>query len=273
MLCRDVQNYLSTAKGLPFFYIVGDQEYQAALEELKQVGLSIVRMSDFCPKDDKYPSVDDLVDYFRTSDVDYRDNKFVVTGLGEYLSLRGASIADKELRRLKNTTLGNARAVLLLRGVSEQAKKIINDDNRMIEQQRVYLSEHTSTNISVTNVVDDYGVVAKKGIKFLLRSLEDGACNNIMASSVLLFDHSIIPIATIRGAYSIAKLLVTDFELDESYGSPEQWEQLLKDLEKNNKSLSAVFKKNNIDDGVLNDLVYFVSGFEYRNWLAFLFLK
>lgn len=273
MLCREVQNYISTAKGLPFFYIVGDEDYQAALEDLKQAGLSEVRMSDFCPKEDKYPSVDELVDYFRTSDVDYRDNKFVVIGLGEYLALRGSAIADKELRRLKTTTLGNARAVLLLRGVAEQAKKIVNDDNRMVEQQRVYLAKTLGTSIMVTNVTDDNGIVATKGIKPLLHTLEDGACNNIMASSSLLFDHSIIPVSTIQGAHSIIKLIIKDFDLDESIGSPEQWERLLKELGKNSKSLDAVFTKNGIDDGVLNDLAYYVSGLEYRNWLAFLFLK
>ena len=96
MLCREVQNYISTAKGLPFFYVVGDEGYSSVLEELKQVDISIVRMSDFCFKDDKFPSVDELVDYFRTSDVDYRNNKFVVVGLGEYLALRGPAIAEKE---------------------------------------------------------------------------------------------------------------------------------------------------------------------------------
>lgn len=78
MLCPEVQNYISVAKGLPFFYVVGDENYCSVLDELKQADVSVVRMSDFCFKDDKFPSVDELVDYFRTSDVDYRDNKFVV---------------------------------------------------------------------------------------------------------------------------------------------------------------------------------------------------
>lgn len=273
MLCREVQNYISTAKGLPFFYIVGDEDYQTALEELKQAGLSVVRMSDFCPKEDKYPSVDELIDYFRTSDVDYRDNKFVVIGLGEYLALRGAAVADKELRRLRTTTLGNARAVLLLRGVSEQAKKIVKDDNRMVEQQRVFLSKDLSTSITITNVTDDIGLVANKGIKALLQLLEDGASNNVMATSSLLFDSSIFPVSNIKGAYSTISLLIQGFDLNESCGTTEQWERLLLDLSKNKKSLDAVFKKNGIDDSVLNDLVYWVSGLEYRNWLAFLYLK
>ena len=90
MLCREVQNYISSAKGLPFFYVVADEDYCSVLEELKQADISVVRMSDFCfeGKDDKFPSIDELVDYFRTSDVDHRSNKFVVVGLGEYLALR-----------------------------------------------------------------------------------------------------------------------------------------------------------------------------------------
>lgn len=165
MLCKEVQNYIATAKGLPFFYVVGDEDYATVLDELRQANVSIVRMSDFCFKDDKFPSVDELVDYFRTSDVDYRNNKFVVVGLGEYLALRGTAIVDKELRRLKNTTLGNARAILLLRGVSTQASQIIRDDNKMMEQQRAYISASPLTNISIINVPNDMGVVTKSGVK------------------------------------------------------------------------------------------------------------
>ena len=56
MLCREVQNYISSAKGLPFFYVVGDEDYCSVLEELKQADISVVRMSDFCfeGKDDYF---------------------------------------------------------------------------------------------------------------------------------------------------------------------------------------------------------------------------
>ena len=273
MLCREVQNYISTVKGLPFFYMVGDEDYLTALEDLKQADLSVVRMSDFCPKDDKFPSVDELIDFFRTSDVDYRDNKFVVVGLGEYLALRGSAFTDKELHRLKDTTLGNARAIILLRGVSEQAKRMVANDNRMVEQQRVFLSKSLRTNIAITNVIDDNGLIVKKGIKALLQLLEDGAHGKIMASSSLIFDLSIVPVSKIQGAYSLLRLVVNEFNLDEMLGSPERWGQLLKELEKGGKSLQDVFDKNGIDESIFNDLAFFVSGLEYRNWLAFLYLK
>ena len=31
MLSKEVRDYIATAKGLPFFYLVGDEEYNAVL--------------------------------------------------------------------------------------------------------------------------------------------------------------------------------------------------------------------------------------------------
>lgn len=273
MLSREVKNYISTAKGLPFFYVVGDENYRSALNELMLAGLSIVRMSDFCPKEDKYPSVDELIDFFRTSDIDYRNNKYVVVGLGEYLAIRGSIIADKELRRLKNTTLGNARVILLLRGVGLQFNRIMSDDNRMMEQQRAVVSGSLVTNISITNIKEDAGLVPQKGIKYLLQKIEDGCCDNVLASSSLIFEASLLPITTITDSYSVIKLMVKDFKLHHIMGTEEQWNHLLKDLSHCNKSLDNVFKKFEIDDNIIDDIPFVVSGLEYKNWLVFLYLK
>ena len=151
MLCSAINNYISSVKGLPFFYVVGDDDYISTLEELKQNGLSIVRVSDFCSKDDKYPNIDNIIDYFRTSDVDYRDNKSVLIGLGEYLALRGTAEADKVLARLSHTTLGNARVVLLLRCVTPQVTQMISSDHRIEASQRAYISPTPIFDISVVN--------------------------------------------------------------------------------------------------------------------------
>lgn len=273
MLCPEVQNYISAAKGLPFFYVVGDEDYNSVLNELKQADVSVVRMSDFCFNDDKFPSVDELVDYFRTSDVDYRDNKFVVVGLGEFLSLRGPVIADKELQRLKNTTLGNARAILLLRGVSTQAAKIIRDDNKMMDQQRAFISDDTLTNISITNMPADIGLVAKTGIKALLQSLENGTCGNVEVSTSLMLENSLFSVTTLTGTYSVIKRLVKEFNVEEALGTEEQWQRLLKELNRCKKDIHAVFRENGIDEKILDDLCLAVSGLEYRNWLVFLYFK
>ena len=152
MLCGEDENYHTTAKGLPFFYAVGDSDYNGILNELRQRGVEVDRVSDFCPKDDKYPDIDDIIDHFRTLDIDCHTNKHVLIGLGEYLALRGATYAEKQLRRLKNTTLGTARVILLLRSVTPQVYSMISEDDRLQAQKRVYLCANAVSAISVTSV-------------------------------------------------------------------------------------------------------------------------
>ena len=175
MLCTAVANYIKNAKGLPFFYVVGDSEYCSTLDELRQQGLTLVRVSDFCTKDDKFPSIDELVDFFRTGDVDFRDNKYVVVGLGEYLALRGKEEIESELRRMKTTSLGNARVVILLRGVASQMTAMISEDIKLSGQGRSYIASDILTNLSAINISQDIGIVENKGVKWLLRAFEDGA--------------------------------------------------------------------------------------------------
>ena len=275
MLCRELQNYVSTARGLPFFYVVGDDDYENVLGELKQNGISVVHMSDFCLKGDRFPSVDELVDHFRTLDIDYRANKYVVVGLGEYLAFRGSAYASKELGRLKNTTLGNARVILLLRGVFSQATKMIDGDPRIKDQQRAFLSTSRNTNINITIIktMEDLGHGVSMGFKELLRRMEEGVTGNLYATSVMSFENSLFPIRTLEGAYAVIHLLVKDFGLSEDLGTQEQWNRLLEDVKKHNGNLVAVYDKYGIDGDICDDLNQYISGLEYKNWLAFLYLK
>ena len=272
MLCKEVQNYISSAKGLPFFYLVGDESYNVILKELVAAGLSLIRISDFCSKNDKFPSIDDLIDFFRTSDVDYRNNKFVVTGLGEYLALQGNDVAYNELLRLKNTTLGNARVVLLIRGVSLQAAKIASEDTRMKEQQRVFISNSLICDITITNVIRGDGFIQTEGIKNLIRTFEDGATGNIFVCTKLLLDNSIFPVTVLSSSFDVINKLVPNLGFSESNGSELYWSRLLNDLKQSNKEIALVFKKYNIDEAVFDDLYESLTGDDYRNWLVFLYL-
>ncbi|MEG2870997.1 MAG: BREX-4 system phosphatase PglZ, partial [Clostridium sp.] len=60
---------------------------------------------------------------------------------------------------------------------------------------------------------------------------------------------------------------------DSGVGTEEQWQRLLKDLNKCGKDINAVFDKYDIDEEIVDDLCLAVSGLEYRNWLIFLYFK
>lgn len=272
MLCTAVSNYISDVKGHPFFYVVGDAEYKSVLEELKQSGLDTVRISDFCARDDKFPNIDELVDIFRTSDVDYHSNKSVVIGLGECLALRGSSETEKVLNRLKNTTLGNARVVLLLRCVSAQAIEMIQADKRMEAQQRAYISDDTVSQISIVNSRYDNGASTGRGMKSLLRLLEDGAVGSVNCSTMLSLDNSMLKVTSISTAFD-ALCNKIKWDIPANAGTEEQWTWLLKLLSNKNDSLDSVFSAFGFDEECEQEINEYVSGYENKNWLYFIYLK
>lgn len=272
MLCTAVSNYITSVKGHPFFYVVGDVEYKTVLEELKQSGLHPVRVSDFCAKDDKFPNIDDLVDNFRTSDVDYHSNKSVVVGLGECLALRGSAETEKVLNRLKNTTLGNARVVLLLRCVSSQAIEIIQSDKRMEAQQRAYISSDTVSQVSIVNSKYDNGASVGKGIKALLRLLEDGAVGSVCGNTMLSLDNSMLKVSCINSAFD-ALCNSVEWNIPSNAGTEEQWDWLLKQLTDKNGRIENVFNAFEFDEECEQEINDYVSGYENKNWLYFIYLK
>jgi len=270
MLCSEIYKYIETSKGLPFFYVVGDKEYICVLEELKQNGLEVIKTSDFCHKDDKFPDIDDVIDHFRTLDIDFKSNKFLLVGLGEYLALRGSEEAKQTLRRLKNTTLGNARVVLLLRGISAQMREILNEDVRLVAKNLVYISQDTAFNITVTNYKVDNGKSHERGIKHLIRALEDGTSGNICMNSELPLDESSIPITVIDKAYTALCKAYKYLSWVEQYGINEQWSSLLDDF---NANPDEVLKRFSTYANYEQDIYEHVAGLEYKNWLYFLNLK
>lgn len=272
-LHSSVENYITSAKGLPFFYVVGDDKYVETLRELRQRGLMIDRVSDFCPKDDKFPNIDDIIDYFRTLDVDCRQNKHVLVGLGELLALRGADQAEKELRRLKNTTLGGARVILLLRCITAQIYALINEDNRLTQQQRVLFDENVLSSLSVVKVRYSLGSDVVQGVQGLLRAFEDGAVGSCTVSTMLTFPNSFLPVSSIESAYAAICLVIPYLGLEEFLGTETQWGYLFQELTRNKNKMEKVYEKYGFTDEFEVELYQNCAGLEFRNWLYFLYLK
>ena len=275
MLEKAVDNYLATAKGLPFFYVTGDDDYFSVLEELKQAGLDVIRVSDFCHADDKFPSIDDVIDSFRTADVDYKSNKYVLLGLGEYLALRGEAEAQKVLRRLRDTTLGTARVVILLRYVNQSMAAIAEEDIRLKSQQRVCFHGVADTNTSIVNVQVQHGLgfVSRPGIKPLLRSFEDGGIGKLYVKTDLDLSRAILPIHTITDSYSAIKLLSADLPFPKAFGDEDKWDKLLQDVQRRRLSISEFFEEKHLDSDFEHDFYERAWGLEYKNWLYFLALN
>lgn len=269
MLYPEINRYLETAKGLAFFYAVGDVQYLDVFNALKQDGLDVMRVSNFCYKDDKLPDIDAIIDHFHTLDINYKNNRFVLIGLGEYLALRGVEEAKQTLRRLKGVTLGNARVVILLRGVSAALKDIVKEDIRIMDKNLAAFSSDISSNVLIENnrvVRGDSG----KGIKDLLFRLENGQTGRIEMSSTLSFEESIYPITVIDNAYSALMRLFQYARIEERYGKDEQWAKLYNEYIQKPEEMNKYFSSY-VDHE--NDIYNYIVGDNYKNWLYFINLK
>lgn len=273
MLCEAVKSYLANAKGVPFFYAVGDENYNQILSELKQNSVIVDRISDFCPKDDKFPDIDDVIDYFRTLDTDYRQNKHVLIGLGEYLALRGSAFAEKILRRLDKTTLGTARVVLLLRCVTQQVNALQMDDNRIVEQNRLYIEENAVSSVTVTCTSYFSQKDVAIGVKRLLHDLEDGLSRNIHAISALDFSQSLVPVSYIKTPFEAIQHVIPGVELTDSMGTTAQWEQFYQELLRCNGLLDKLFSRYDCADDFEEDIYEKCAGLEFKNWVFYISLK
>lgn len=273
MLCEAVKSYLANAKGVPFFYAVGDENYNQILSELKQNSVIVDRISDFCPKDDKFPDIDDVIDYFCTLDTDYRQNKHVLIGLGEYLALRGSAFAEKILRRLDKTTLGTARVVLLLRCVTQQVNALQMDDNRIVEQNRLYIEENAVSSVTVTCTSYFSQKDVAIGVKKLLHDLEDGLSRNIHAISTLDFSQSLVPVSYIKTPFEAIQHVIPGVELTDSMGTTAQWEQFYQELLRCNGSLDKLFSRYDCADDFEEDIYEKCAGLEFKNWVFYISLK
>lgn len=270
MLCQEISRYLDSIKGLPFFLFVGDKDYLSTLEELKQIGLKVLRISEFCNKDDRFPDIDSFVDCLHTLDVDYADNKFVIIGLGEYLALKGQEETKQVLRRIKNTTLGNARVILLLRGVVAQGKELVIEDARLTAKELVCFSEHTSSNITIENNKLKPANELKPGIKYLIQRLEKGESDRVQMNSELFLGNSVVPIYEINNAYTALVKIYPEIGMKESLGNEEQWNTLWKmhisNPEKLKQGLSEYLDYE-------QDIYKYILQNDFKNWFYFLNLK
>jgi hypothetical protein len=269
-----IKNYLSsTTVNAPFFLVVGDENYASTKTRLLELRLKQVAVSDCCSAADKPPSLDRLIATLDFADIadSSRDKKIVVVGLGEYLALCGESKAYKFLSDLKDKKVGNARVVLLLRGVSSLVRKLQATDPTRLASNRIFFSDNIDSDINVTIFPSILNLSAKSGIKELLRDLESGK-TTVSVKTNAAFDNSLFLVHRFESAYDGVKhLLHSRFPLAESIGTPEQWTEFLTALTAKNGEISALIDEfgNNPENSFLNC----INGISYKNWLYFITLK
>ncbi|AQU05371.1 hypothetical protein B1778_01135 [Dehalococcoides mccartyi] len=270
MQIDSVKKYLTSSVKTPYFLFVSDGQYTVAIDELSVLGLDFVQMSGFC-EDDKLPDIDGLLTYIEAADVNANGKKFVVTGLGEYLALRGNDEASRTLSRLKDLNVGGAKVVLLLRGLASQIAGLQTDPR--FDNRRFSVVDKAECDLSFTLAAPSVGLSALSGFKAMLAELENGRCGSVIVNTAVNLDKAIFTVHQINNAYEGIRYSTRCFALVRSCGNDARWAELLTELNQSNGSLDEVFEKHGLNNSLESDFYARIAGSDYRNWLYFICLK
>jgi len=271
MQIDSVKKYLTSTVKSPYFLFISTNQYHAVLDELRMLELSFIRMSDFCSDDDKLPDIDGLLTHIEAADGNAMGKKYVVTGLGEYLALRGDVEAARTLSWLKDFNIGGSKVVLLLRGLASQLARLKTDPR--FDPRLHSVVDQADCDLSFTLANSAIGLPALSGFKAMLAELENGRCGNLVVSTAVNLEHSIFTIHEVRNAYEGIQFFIRDFALARSCGSDSNWAELLAELNQCNGSLGEIFEKYDFGHNQESEFYARMAGNDYRNWLYFICLK
>lgn len=266
-----VKTYLTSSVNTPYFLFISDGQYATIMDELSVLGLEPIPISRFCNNDDKIPDIDELLTCIQATDVNTKGEKLFVTGLGEFLALRGSDEAARTLSRLKDLNVGGAKVILLLRGLASLIAGLQTDPR--FDSRRFSIIDKAECNLSFTLSPPSVGLSDLSGFKAMLAELENGRCGSVVVNTAVNLDKAIFTVHQISNAYEGVKFLIKGFTLEHSCGSDARWADLLTELNQSNNSLDEVFEKHDLDNHLESDFYARIAGGDYHNWLYFICLK
>lgn len=271
MLIEKLRNYLNSEVNTPYFFVTGDQHYQSVKDNIYELGLSIIKLSDYCGSCDRLPDLDGLIEYLTTADLCQNNRRLAVVGLGEYLALKGKIETHNVLNYMKDLSIGTRKVIFLLRGVAAQVREIQKDPR--FDERRCGYTSSTDHKMSITIVDKEFGLTALTGIKVLLSELEHGKTGDIKVNTLIDLNNSLLVVKNIKSSYESLQYLDPNFNIPSNCGNEDMWNQLLRDISKNNSPIIELLKKYGFDDDLESDFYNRISGASYKSWLFFIALK
>lgn len=270
MILNDIKLYFDSNCFKPFLAYIDDENYLKVKKDIEISGdIQFLNTSDFCRSCDSKPDLDLLRERLRELDVDVKTSKYVLLGLGEYLSLEGIDRAKKIINEFLTFNLGTAKVCILMRGFKNELFEIINSDIRMTRQVSITCNGINSLNLSLSPL--ELNMYRVTGLKEILHELENTACDTLCANSSLEFPLSTISITYVKDYYDA---LVEKYHIDISKDSSNEsyWKRLWDDFYKWH-SFERIFEYYGFSLFVPDDFYQRISNDKYENWLYFIYLK
>lgn len=275
-----VRAYLVSKEAAPFFYLVGDGEYLDVKETLTEMGMQVVKTSDFCAEADRAPRFDCLFDALVAG-----REKRVLLGLGEYLALKGQETARRQLNKLRDLRLQGGKCILLLRGVTSVVTAIGEGDPRF-DGRRVWAGEDCGSDIRIDWFDETTAAIGLKpcvdGIKNALASLEEGrdlerlatkGAREIAVRTRDDFSSSLCTVRRISSAFELVERFIPEGKTLVNCGNEKTWARLAVEMEKVDNDFEALLRTRNLAGDLSVATTSTEASDDFENWLRFLALK
>ena len=268
---QKIDKYLESDKNTPIIIDVCELGQLTEIRCHYAIGVHFISASDYC-SDDSFPRLDALL-----NDISTRKETVFLTELSTFLKLKGKEELKQRLRQMLDLSIEGKLIILTF-----QCKDLLRfPDPRLYAASRIiFIEGEPSPTPIITLIGEDVNMPTDyiiSGIKHLPSIIEDetNSCSYLRTSLKKGdIQSSILPFNFITTAYealiySYPKL--TGFE--EHIGTKEQWEILLKELNKEDSWESYLSHKFNTD-GTFIDKISKLSSFDsFTQWVYFLALK
>ena len=268
---KKIDKYLKKENVQP--YIVDVQtavELSSVVEYYNVGGNAFVSISDFC-KDDEFPRIDNFLD-----DISKRTGVTFVTGLGTFLKLRGERVLKETLKNILDLNVQGHVVVL-----TYQCKKFLH----LLDPRLSNIIYIFNTDVaSKSSFVFTNGSISLPDNITLINGLNNISSHYENSNDEVLYvktnknretyASSLISITNLSNPYSALCLAdITTKDLDESWGTDEQWAYILEKLENNRTWKDVVdseFVNHSSLELVMNNYPFFDAN---KKWLYFMALK
>lgn len=278
-LCIEkVRRYLSKADitSYPYFINVENKEYYIAIKDALEPLLNVISVSNYCRSDDALPDIDNLM-----SDLRNTTKNSLLIGFSQYLKLRGESLLNQNINKIKCLSTKNAKIVILCYQIERELQQELKNDLRL-NNRIIFLKGDASPK---PHFIFAKAMLSNKninnlniGFKCFLRTQESICTDTATISTIIdidVFKDSICNVKLINNIFETIYLIDTNIysQLSAVDGTNDKWEYLVNKIQLNGSFLKALAEE--IGETEKFDRVFhkWSSFSDNQKWLYWLALK
>lgn len=240
-----VQQYLYRADitSYPYFINVESKECYIAIRDALEPLLNVISVSHYCRSDDALPDMDNLM-----SDLRSATKNSLLIGFSQYLKLRGESLLNQNISKLKSLSTKNVKTVILCYQIERELQHELKNDLRL-NNRIIFLKGNISPKpqfVFIKGILSNKNINnLNRGFKCFLQTQERICADTATISTIIdidVFKDSVCNVKLINNIFETIYLIDKNVysQLSAVDGTNDKWEYLVSKIELNGSFWGAL---------------------------------